>query len=138
MARNRGKSFVTIMIAIALTALLLRVAIEQFINISITQNEASATGTLKLISVALENFAKNNKGVYPSNLGVLTQARPTYLDKNYVSVSPYKGYMYSCPKLDATGYICTALPYKCGLTGKTDFSISTGSLFVSEGCEKKE
>ena len=126
------------MIVIALSALLLRVVIEKFLTYSIFQNESAASQTLKYISVAMENYARD-KGEYPKDFFSLTQSKPAYyLDKNYIALSPLKGYVYACPKLEATGYICNAEPYKCKLTGNTNYSISTGNLFVSERCAKSE
>ena len=133
-----GRSFVAIMIAIAISALAIRIAAERFIEFTIAQNESFASGTLKSISVALENFARNNKGAYPADFTLLTQSKPVYLAKNYIAISPVRGYIYNCPKLDSTGYICNAIPMNCRLTGKTNYTISTGSLFFSEECGKKE
>ena len=138
MLRKQGRSFVAIMILIAISALTIRIAIERIIEFSIMQNESSASRTLKLISVGLENFARENKGAYPVNFTLLTQSEPAYLDTNYIAISPYKGYIYNCPKLEQAGYICTAVPVNCRLTGKTEYTISTGSLFFSEDCAKKE
>jgi type II secretory pathway pseudopilin PulG len=135
----RAKSFVTIMIVIALSALLLRVALEKFLTYSIAQNESAAIQALKYISAAMENYARDNKGEYPKDFSTLTHSKPAYyLDKNYIALSPLKGYVYACPKMETTGYICNAQPYKCKLTGNTSYSISTGSLFVSEECAKTE
>ena len=135
---KKARSFVTIMIVIALSVLILRFAVEQLINRNITQNEAVALSTLKLISAALENYAKDNHGVFPVSLAVLTKTSPLYLDRDYVKESPIKGYTYICSKLDSSGYNCTAGPLKCKMTGKIIYNISTGGLFVSEGCKKEE
>ena len=138
MIDNKAKSFVTIMIVIAVSALLLRITIEKIIRINITQNESHASVTLKLISAALENYAKDNHAVFPANLSILTQTKPPYLEKDYISKSPLRGYNYSCPRLEPSGYSCYATPVKCKLTGEMVYTITTGSLLVSDGCEKKE
>ncbi|MFH0855053.1 MAG: hypothetical protein V1869_00845 [Candidatus Omnitrophota bacterium] len=138
MKNNKAKSFVAIMIVIALSALVLRVAISKIINLVSAQNESNAQSTLKLISTALENYAANNQGAYPLKIAVLTQSQPQYLDKDYIKQSPLKGYRYSCGRLDASGYNCYAFPTRCKLTGKVDFSVTTGSLLISEDCAKKE
>lgn len=134
----KARSFVTIMLVIAVTALLLRIAIEEIIKFSIEQNDSSAQINLKLISTALENYAKNNSNSFPENFTPLTQGASRYLDKDYITLSPVKGYIYSCSKLELSGYTCVAAPAKCGLTGKMSYTVSTGGLFVSENCEKKE
>lgn len=134
----QGRSFVTMMIIIAVSALVLRIAIEQVIRINIAQNESNAQGTLKLISAALENYASNNHGSFPRTLSVLIKPKPAYLDRDYILESPIKGYHYNCSRLEPAGYNCSASPVKCGLTGKIIYTVTTGSLSVSEECNKKE
>lgn len=138
MINNKAKSIVTIMIVIAISTLLLRIAIEQIIKLNIEQNESTAQTTLKLISTALENYANNNQGVFPASIFALTKEESRYLDKDYITQSPIKGYNYSCSKIETSGYNCSASPVKCNLTGKTVYEVTTGGLFVSEKCSKKE
>ena len=138
MKNCRAKSFVTIMIFIAIFAFLLRFAVSQIIKISIPQNESSAQATLKLISTALENYAKDNQGAYPKSMTVLTQTKPPYLDKDYILRSSLKGYSYSCSRMEPSGYSCTATPLKCMLSGTKIYAINTGGLFMVDECSKKE
>lgn len=138
MKKNKGQSVITITIVVAIIALFLRIAIEQLIQINIQQNESNALATLKLISTALENYAKNNVGVFPASLSVLTQTTPPYLNKDYITESPFKGYSYSFVRLEPYSYSCRALPVKCKLTGKKIFSISTDGLLITEECGKNE
>ncbi len=138
MRGKKAKSFVAIMIIIAVCALLLRIVIERLITINIAQNESRAPFTLKLISAALDNYAKDNRGIYPTSLSVLTQTKPAYLYKDYTEKSFLAGYNYSCPRMDASGYTCYATPAKCKLTGNMIYTVTTGSILVSETCEKKE
>lgn len=141
MKDNKSRSFVAIIIITAVFALILRATVEQLIKINIAQNEANALSTLKLISAALENYAKDNQGIFPANLSILTiltQTNPVYLNKDYIKESPTKGYSYSCSRLDSSGYNCSASPVKCKTTGKIVYNISTGGLFVSESCKKEE
>ena len=138
MKNTRAKSFVVIMIVIALSALALRMLIGEIISVTCSQNESNAQSTLKLISTAFENYAKDNQGAYPLKISVLTQAKPAYLDKDYIKISPLKGYTYSCSRLDAAGYSCQAFPNRCKLTGKVKFSVTTGSLLISEDCGASE
>lgn len=138
MESQRGKSFVTIMIVIAILALVLRVAIEGLIQRNMALNQSNAQSTLKLISAAIENYAKNNQGAFPADLTVLTKPSPPYLDRDYVFQSPVKGYIYSCPRLEPSGYNCYATPSKCNLTGKLTYNVTTGGIAVFEECSKKE
>ncbi|HNX82126.1 MAG TPA: type II secretion system protein [Candidatus Omnitrophota bacterium] len=138
MKNSRGHSFVTLMIVIAVFALSLRIAIEQVMMVTISQNESSAAATLKLISTALENFAKDTTGRYPATIDALTKGTPIYLEKDYLLLSPIKGYMFTCPRLETSGYMCTAIPLKCRVTGKNMFTITTGGSLSSDDCSKKE
>ena len=138
MSEVKARSFVTIMVVIAVASLFLRFGSEQLIKINIVQNESIAEASLKLISTALENYAKENQGIYPANFSLLTKKNPAYLDKDYIIESPIKGYNYSCPRLEPSGYSCSAQPTRCGFTGKLNFTITTGGSLGSEECSKKE
>jgi type II secretory pathway pseudopilin PulG len=137
-ANNKGLSFITIMVIIAILALILRFAVERILEITIQQNDSNAQATIKLISVALENYARDHQGTFPGSLSVLTQNNPPYLDKDYIVKSPLKGYEYSCSRLEASGYSCSATPIKCKISGRTVYMVSTGDLVVSEICSPKE
>ncbi|MCK9604061.1 MAG: hypothetical protein M0R66_06875 [Candidatus Omnitrophica bacterium] len=137
--KNRlGKSFVMIMVITAISALILRIAIKEIIKRNIVQNESYASSTLKLISVALENYAKDNRGTYPASLSVLTQTKPAYLDKDYIKLSPLKGYIFDCGRLEPSGYSCTATPMKCKLNGNIVYNVITGGTLILDECSKKE
>ena len=138
MQNNRAKSFVAIMVVIAAASFVLRFSAEQIIRASVAQNESNATATLKLITVALENYAKANNGKFPSEFSILTESAPAYLDKDYTALSSFRGYTYRCPQLESGVYRCIATPAICRVTGKTIYTISTGGVFVSEDCVKKE
>ncbi len=137
MTDNKARSFVTIMIVIALTALALRFGIGRILGMTIAQNESYASVTLKLISSALENYAKDNK-VYPTNFSALVASTPAYLDKNYLQQSPLKGYFYSCARLDPAGYSCSAVPVRCRFTGSAVFTITNGGNLESRECDMRD
>ena len=134
----KGRSLVTIMMVIALLSLFLRIAVERIIKINIEQNDSNAQVTLKLVSAALENYSKDNHGVFPVSLSLLTKTNPAYLEKDYIASSPIKGYNYVCSRIDPAGYNCSASPVKCNITGKIIYTITTGGLFVRERCSRKE
>ncbi|MBI4707897.1 MAG: type II secretion system protein [Candidatus Omnitrophica bacterium] len=135
---KKGLSFITLMIIIALCALVLRFAIEQIVRSNIAHNESNALPTLRLISAALESYARDNHGAYPTSITLLTQSQPAYLDKDYTAQPPLKGYNFGCLRLEAQGYICSASPVQCNVTGKKEYTISTGGLLVTEGCDQKD
>ncbi len=137
MNNNKARSFVTIMIAVGLSALLLRTVIQKFIVYNIERNQSLALVNLKLFYTALENYAKDNKGVYPENINQLTKGNPVYLERDYLAVSSIRGYEYDCQRLGPTGYNCSAAPINCNLTGNKVYTMSTGGLIIAEDCDKK-
>jgi hypothetical protein len=136
--KTKGLTFVTIMIMVALLGLILRLSIEQLIRWNIVQNEANAKDTLKLVSIAVENYAEDHLGTYPVNLTALCESEPPYIDKSYTQMGSAKGYAFECSVLDATGYSCSAVPLKCKVTGKTTYRVTTGGSMISESCSQKE
>jgi type II secretory pathway pseudopilin PulG len=138
MTNNKAVSFLVVMIIVAVTALILRVAIVKIIKFNIDQNESLAAAQLKLVSAALENYARDNKGVFPATILVLTQTKPPYLNKDCTGASSVRGYSYACPRLDASGYSCSAAPSICNLTGKKNYTVTTGGPVLSEDCARKE
>jgi len=133
-----ARSFVLIMIIIALASLILRIAIDKIMQVSIAQNESVAQSNLKLISTALENYAKVNHGVFSPNLATLINTTPPFLDKDYIAQPVIKGYNYSCPVLDASTYSCVAAPGKCRITGRKIYTVTTGGSLSYEDCSTKE
>jgi len=134
---KKARSFVTIMVVVALSALLLRLGLHQIIIYRIQQNQLLAQVNLKLFSTAMENYAKDNKNVYPVSIDLLTKHNPVYLERDYLAASSVHGYEYDCQRLDTAGYNCTASPVNCKLTGKMIYVVSTGGLIIAEDCDKK-
>ncbi|MFA6350024.1 MAG: hypothetical protein WCY12_03765 [Candidatus Omnitrophota bacterium] len=135
---KRAKSLVVIMLIIAVSAFILRFAVIKAIRLNISYDETIASATLKLISAALENYSKDNKGLFPSAISELVITEPAYLDRDYTKQFPIKGYNYVCDRLDSLGYNCSAVPIRCNITGQKIFKVSTGSLFVTQDCRKEE
>jgi hypothetical protein len=131
----KARSFVSIMIVIAFSALLLRLGLHRIIIYEIQQNQLLAQVNLKLFSTAMENYAKDNKNVYPVSIDLLTKSDPVYLEKDYLAAASVGGYEYDCQRLDASGYSCTASPVNCKLTGKMLYAVSTGGLIIAENCD---
>ena len=133
----KARSFVSIMIVVAFSVLLLRLGLHRIIVYQIQQNQLLAQINLKLFSTAMENYAKDNKNVYPVSIELLTKSDPVYLQKDYLAANSIGGYEYDCQRLDATGYSCTAAPVNCQLNGKMIYVVSTGGLIMTEDCDNK-
>ena len=125
------------MVVVALSALLLRLAIHKIIVYKIEQNQLLAQVNLKLFSTAMENYAKDNNNVYPVSVDLLVKHNPVYLERDYLAATSVRGYEYDCQRLDATGYNCSASPVNCQLTGKMVYSVSTGGLIMTQSCDNK-
>ncbi len=136
MTNRKAKSFVMIMIVVALLALGLRLGIHKIIVYNIEENQLLAQVNLKLLATALENYAKDSKGVYPASITVLTKGTPVYLERDYLAAASIRGYEYDCRRLDGSGYHCSASPVNCKLTGKKVYTVSTGGLVIAEECDK--
>jgi hypothetical protein len=135
---QKGKSFLVLVTSVGLLSLLLSVLGEKIIGVVVTRNNAAAAATLKTIATGLENYGKEHEGQYPDDFSLLTQGTPPYIDRNYLLESPQSGFNYFCSRLDKTGYNCSAIPIRCGITGSKNFAVATGNLFVSEDCDKNE
>ena len=135
---NYAKNTVTLMLVIAVLALFLRLGIEQTIKVNISQNESNASVALKSISTALQNYAEDHGEVFPQALSALIETDPAYLDKDYLHQTSIAGYNFSCSRLDASGYSCSATPIKCNSTGREIYTITTGGVMVTDLCAKKE
>jgi competence protein ComGC len=126
------------MIVIAVASVSLRFGLEHLIKFSIKQNESNALSTLKLVSAAIEKYAKDHKSLFPDNINKLVDAEPYYLDKDYTGQSFLRGYNFNCNRLDESGYSCNARPIICRVSGNTVYSVSTGGVIKTENCYKKE
>ncbi|HOU36835.1 MAG TPA: hypothetical protein PK562_06155, partial [Candidatus Omnitrophota bacterium] len=137
MKDNKARSFLTVIIIMAFVALILRFSVEQVMQWAIDQNEAAAQESLKLVSTALELYAKDHMGQYPQNLKSLIQSRPAYINPDYISESSKrKGYVFSCSRLEQASYSCSERPASCGITGKRVFTATTGGSMIIEECAK--
>ena len=135
----KARSFLTVIIIIAFIALFLRFFSVEVIKWTIDQNEANAQESLKLVSTALELYAKDHMGLYHQNLNALVQSKPVYINKEFIEEpNKRKGYIYSCSRLEPSSYSCSASPSICGLTGKKIFTVTTGGSLVNEECMKNE
>ncbi len=138
MFNSRARSFVTMMVAVAVSAFLLRLGLHRIIVYRIQQNQLLAQINLKLFSTAMENYAKDNKNTYPVSVDLLTKNKPVYLERDYLAAASVHGYEYDCQRLDASGYNCTASPVNCKLTGEMVYAVSTGGLIMARGCDENK
>ena len=138
MRNNAGRGFVAIMIIVALSAVALRFGVLKVIRFTIEQNEANALEKLQFLTTALENFANDHALAYPSDLALLAENDPPYISKEYVSLSPARGYTFNCMRLEPSGYTFSAAPAQCGISGRRIFTVTTGQAVSIEECGVKD
>ncbi len=114
-------------------ALLAAIAIPNLLRARLIANESTALATVKVISVAIENYTAVNNGQYPSNEYDLKYGKPSYLDKIY-SNKIIQGYGYSL-NLYPSGYKITATPSECGITGTKNFTIEAKGKISENSCK---
>jgi type II secretory pathway pseudopilin PulG len=129
-----GFALTGMMIAVSIIALLAAIAIPRLLRMRMESNESAARATLKTISTALEAYATESKQGYPHDISVLVTLDPPYLNKNYIRDSPLQGYNYVCDSLDVSGYSCSAIPQRCGLTGSKNYIITTSGVLTETEC----
>lgn len=126
---KKGFALIEWTIVIAFIALLGLIGIPKLIAANVANNEAAAQKTLKIISIACENYGKANKGIYPRDLWALTQGSTKYLSVDYTA--PVRsGYAYSYSSMD-TGYTASARPVSPGVSGIRSYTITTGGVLTN-------
>ncbi|MDD4894792.1 MAG: hypothetical protein PHW54_05715, partial [Candidatus Omnitrophica bacterium] len=118
---------------IMIIGILAAIAIPNLVRAKLVANESAAQVTAKTISTALELYAVDNNGNYPSEEGALAKAKSPYLSTSYNN-KIIQGYSYSL-KLKPNGYKVIAKPSECRATGNKIFQIETGGVISEERCQ---
>jgi len=124
---------ITIVAMLPGCALVVAIAIPNFLRARLLANDASATNTVRSIYMAAEAYASANKGTYPSDEFNLVYANPPYINTAFNNRT-IQGYSYSL-KLNPNGYEISAIPEKCSVTGTKIFKASTGGMLIEKECE---
>lgn len=96
-------------------------------------NESLAKTTMRIISTAIEAYAKENNGKYPMSESVLVIGDVPYLSKFY-DHRVIGGYKYLL-KFKTNYYLVVALPETYGVTGTKIITVGTGGVMQDEGCK---
>ena len=95
----------------------------------VANNDNFAKATLRSVSSAVEGFASDHGGKYPTDMKQLTEGKSPYLTSDFCDQSQ-GGFKYTC-QLDEKGYIFKATPERLGETGSKIFVITTGGVLNS-------
>jgi len=128
---KKGFTLVEIMIVVAIIALLAAIAIPNLLRARIAANDALAKSTLRSISTASETFATSSLGNYPTDMAVLVNANPPYLQDDLCATGT-PGFTYDCSGMSDSVYVVVATPVNIGTSGTSIYTISTGGI-LTEG-----
>ncbi len=134
MRKRKGFTLVEIMVVVFIIALLSVFAIPNLLRARITANESVVQAGLKILSTCIETYAAVNDGNYAPADNTTTDtylrtAAPPYLNKVYCAQT-LNGYTYTCD-IDLAAYSITATASSCGITGNSNFTITTGGILSS-------
>lgn len=130
---RKGFTLIEIMITVVIIALLVAIALPDWLKTRIKTNENNAQKVLKLISTACEDYAAANSEQYPLAIKDLVQDSAGYLEQDYTAET-MQGYNFACNNMTRRGYTCTAVPVACNTTGTKIFTINTDRVLTSVAC----
>lgn len=129
---KKAFTLVEMMIVVAIIAILAMIAIPNIIRLKLNANETNALAVLKTLSSAFESYTVANDGEYPTDISLLINSNPPYLNEDYTNGQPRRGYVFTAVSMQRLGYCFTATPLSKGITGNKIYSIRTGSI---NGCD---
>ncbi|MDD4955217.1 MAG: DUF4190 domain-containing protein [Candidatus Omnitrophica bacterium] len=116
-------------IIVPIIAILLAIAIPNFVRASLSANEAGAQANLTAVSAAATSYRATN-GRYPREDSDLLRAVPPYLSVAY-NGKTIDGYTYTVI-FTPDSYKITAVPETCNVTGKKVFIVRDGEFSESD------
>lgn len=130
----RGFTLVEIMIVVAIIALLAAVAIPNLLRARLNANESAAIGDLHALVSALESYRAAN-GVFPAELGDLSDSTPSYINSTLTGGSgkdgaaDYHGYKFAYVDTNSQNdYTLDADPVKADVTGERGFFVDASGV----------
>ena len=122
---KRGFTLVEIMIVVAIIALLAAIAIPNLLRARLNANEAAAIGAMKTIATAAISY-RTNYSAYPSNLGVLDDTTPPYID-SVLAGGTKQGYTFVLTG-STDSFIAVGRPSIYGKTGVRSFRVDESGV----------
>ena len=130
---KQAYTLLEILIVVAIIALLTVIAIPNILRVRMIANDALAQVTLRTISTAAESYSSANNGQFPADPAALTVPTPPFLNVNYCTTEPFAGSTNDCSAMSSTGYFLIAKPISMGLTGSTNYTMTTGGVLSAGG-----
>lgn len=116
-----GFTLIEMSIVIAIIALILAIAVPNFLRAKINANETAAISSLHTIGIACENYRLDQASPdYPASLATLSSATPPYIDSALGS-GTRRGYTFTYTRVSTSQYTCTAAPQTPNVTGSRTF-----------------
>jgi type II secretory pathway pseudopilin PulG len=116
----------------AISVVVMAMAVAGVMRSKINANESCAKETLKTIAAAAEQYARENKGLYPANISNLTASNPPFLTSDNAQILNDHGYALNCPLSTNGGlnYSCSARPISIGSSGTKQYTITQGMVLA--------
>ena len=138
MKKRKGFTLVEIMIVVAIIALLAAIAIPNLLTARRSANNAAAKSTLQTYATALENYAIDNDGAYPADLGDAAfddymKATPACTTTG--SSGNISGFTYHCDTIGAADYNIVAVPMTKGTSGSEAYNLTAGATITEMDCD---
>ena len=126
---GRAEGIGTILVTVAVIALLAAIAIPSLLRARIHTNDVTAQRILKVMAGSVTRYAHEHAGQYPKSISELTAANPLYLKENYCD-KKFAGFTYSC-EIGDNNFKFVAHPI-ANVTGSMIFYVTEEGLFKEE------
>lgn len=120
-------------ILLPIIAILAAIAIPNFLRARMSANDNVTTAEVKVISAALETYAADNQGKYPTSENEAIKSANPYFVKSYKSEEGVYGHKYSFT-LGEAGYEINAVPVSCGVTANKIITVKTKGEVSTTDC----
>jgi prepilin-type N-terminal cleavage/methylation domain-containing protein len=133
---RRGFTLIEMMIVVGIIAILVAIALPNFMRSRVQTNEAQAIENLRVIGSAQVSYHASHNG-YGSwgELRMPAAGGPPYLSGSWDEGFERGGYTYSMPEVNDASFVCIATPTDPGVTGTKYFRVDGSGIirFSTDG-----
>ncbi len=124
MRKNAGFTLIELMIVVEIIAIMVAIAVPNYLRTRIQANESNAVGSLRTVLNAQMTYNTVNL-VYATNFDALTTAEPPYLTGNWTSER--SGYLFTLEG-DGSSFAARATPTDFGNSGYHGFYVDPSGI----------